>query len=586
MMAVTIDVLRSSIQTPVLLATMQSLPVHQRLRGHTIIKGLLDPFSFLTIGIFLWVFTGKHQPDFQILSIVLFGLILCWLLFSFSVDKNYKETLQTALRNRTLNERDISITDKESLEFLLEKMVTGSETEAISVLKLISSKATENKEFLEKALAHPSTNVKQFALHIIESQQYIEALPTLIGLFDSPQHIDILPDLIHTVSALDSSYNMSAFLTHAEARVVYAATIASYSKEDISQRQMAENNVEELFNTNNPQGRIKALEIVAELKSNAYNQIIIDSFDDEDIGVRKAAWCAAGCIADNELMERLISYFRLIPNDTGILEALAKGGNKSLPVIKEFLIDHRCEGSKSRKLISLLVKIGGEASANILDECLNRFPEDADTLMRSMVLLNIKNKQNNDHYKNSIKQNLSAGAAILFKLQFAQHYNLNVAKALELELQSIKNKCLWLFSFLYDTETIKKAQAGFQANTRESVANALELVQLAVPKHLGQLFCTLFEIASTNEKCMQLQRTIRAPHLNDATLVKNILFDIDYNFNNWTKACVLYSLQDKEQLIRKEYIEPFLHSENELLKDTAAFIFSKSHVSENHRQKI
>ena len=46
-LALATDVLRMAVQSPVLLAAMQPLPTHQRLRGHTLLKGLMDPFAFL-----------------------------------------------------------------------------------------------------------------------------------------------------------------------------------------------------------------------------------------------------------------------------------------------------------------------------------------------------------------------------------------------------------------------------------------------------------------------------------------------------------------------------------------------------------
>ena len=52
-MAIAVDILRSSIQSPVLLATLQPLPAQQRLRGHTIIKGLMRSIFFFGNGRFV-----------------------------------------------------------------------------------------------------------------------------------------------------------------------------------------------------------------------------------------------------------------------------------------------------------------------------------------------------------------------------------------------------------------------------------------------------------------------------------------------------------------------------------------------------
>lgn len=153
-LAAVTDVLRAAIQTPVLLATMQPLPTSQRLRGHTIIKGLMDPFAFLTMGILLSLLPSPEN-NFSILGFILLGLIVCSIIFALLVDANYTQTLTQAIRNRTLNERFISITDNESLKLLLNRLKEGNETEAISILQLIAAQPVDKKVFFESGLQHP-----------------------------------------------------------------------------------------------------------------------------------------------------------------------------------------------------------------------------------------------------------------------------------------------------------------------------------------------------------------------------------------------------------------------------------------------
>jgi len=110
------DVLRAAIQLPVMLATMQPLPTHKRLRGHTIIKGLMDPFAFLAMGLMLLILQpAGHEISFNLLGYILVGLLVCWIIFALLVDGNYAGILEEAIQKRTLNERFISITDNDSL---------------------------------------------------------------------------------------------------------------------------------------------------------------------------------------------------------------------------------------------------------------------------------------------------------------------------------------------------------------------------------------------------------------------------------------------------------------------------------------
>ena len=51
--SILVEVLRTSFNTPVLLTLMQPLPIHERLRAHNIVKGIMDPFAFFITGVVL-----------------------------------------------------------------------------------------------------------------------------------------------------------------------------------------------------------------------------------------------------------------------------------------------------------------------------------------------------------------------------------------------------------------------------------------------------------------------------------------------------------------------------------------------------
>src|SRR5882724_9824957 len=213
--AIVVDILRSAIQSPVLLATLQPLPVHQRLKGHTIIKGLMDPFAFLAIGVLLLsVPSLGTEMNLKLLSIVLFSIIILWIFFALQVDRNYLQTLSAAIKRRLLNERDIILTDNDSLNFLLRKTKEGTEEEALTILQLISSQPVNHEKFYLEGLHHPSIRVKQLTLGYIRSQHYSDLLPELKKLLEAPDVISYLPQLLRTISALDTKEDISSYLSH------------------------------------------------------------------------------------------------------------------------------------------------------------------------------------------------------------------------------------------------------------------------------------------------------------------------------------------------------------------------------------
>ncbi|RYG45475.1 MAG: hypothetical protein EOO01_17750, partial [Chitinophagaceae bacterium] len=70
--SIIVDILRSSINSPVFLTIMQPLPAHDRLRAHTIVKGIMDPFASLITGIILIAVIELHvSAELLALSYVL-----------------------------------------------------------------------------------------------------------------------------------------------------------------------------------------------------------------------------------------------------------------------------------------------------------------------------------------------------------------------------------------------------------------------------------------------------------------------------------------------------------------------------------
>jgi ATP:ADP antiporter, AAA family len=576
--AVMFEVLRSAILTPVLLASMQPLPTHQRLRGHTIVKGFMDPVAFFFTGIVLLILpTVEGKVDFSLVSFFLLIMIIGWIYFSLTVEKDYINTLEVAVRDRTLNARDISITDKDSLNYLMNRLTTGSEKEAISVLQLVSSQPAYNKEFLEKALYHKSVNVQSYALNIVKMQKAIDLLPQVKDLMLVTQNINLLILCIDTVSAIAPNEDLSEYIKHPDPEVSHSAILALLSQKNFNIDETAGIDLQKLFDSADSNDRMKALQIAGESNSNNFSAKVIEMMKDSSTVVRQAARRAAVKIGTKDLIDALMVEYASTNSDAEILEALVSGGPSTLAGIKKFLHKHKCNGSKSRKLISLLGKMGGSESVEVLEECLRSFPENSNIILLSLHQANIKSVDSDKQYILTLRENLIAASHILFKIQFAsQHYsNKIVYQALELELLEIRKKCLLLFLFLFDSEKIKRAQIGFDLNTKESVANALELINVTVPKEFAVPFSIIYENASIDDKCMQLRNFVPPPLLTNTAFVKNILFDVNYIFNNWTKSCVLYSLADNKLDVNIQFIEPFRNSENKVLKNTADFLVEK-----------
>lgn|GEM_PF-549146 len=574
-LAAVTDVLRAAFQTPVLLVTLQPLPTHKRLRGHTIIKGLMDPFAFLTMGVLLWLLPSSEE-HFNILGFVLLGLVVCWIVFAVLVDDNYAHTLTEAIRNRTLNERFISITDSESLALLLQKLKKGNETEAISILQLIAQQPINKKDFFEAGLQHSSPHVQQLTLQLIQTHKDTEVLPFLKKLLTTNASAELFPEIIKTLSLLDANEDMSAFLLHSNTEVVKEALIAQLKQKNESAKQDAEKKLQQLFQSKNDKDKIIALQVASVCKNEHFNETILQLMQHPNQQVQQAAFKAAA-VSENALCVNNLFNVFVHTDDEKALEALKESEENCLPLIKNFLWKEKCEGTKCRKLISMIGKIKNKAALQLLEECIVQFPSKADIIMTVIFQNNIHPHRNLQPYKKTIHECLNAAANILYSINFLdQVRNTILIKALYLELDDLRNKCLDIFAFIYDAEKMRRAKIGFATKSKDAQANALELVQLTVPKEFGGMFTNIFEKTSIKDKITELRKIVPEPHITEDILIKNILFDVGYTFNNWTKSCALYSMKDDRVIINAEFIKPFLHAQNAVLKETAEYILKGS----------
>ncbi len=114
--------------------------------------------------------------DLRLLSFVILVTIVLWIIWIFSADKNYLQTLTQAIKNRSLNEREILITDAESIEVLRKRISGGDESDAVFVLHLLNQQSFEVKnELILRGLQHPSALVRQEAIKVISSIDKKEA---------------------------------------------------------------------------------------------------------------------------------------------------------------------------------------------------------------------------------------------------------------------------------------------------------------------------------------------------------------------------------------------------------------------------
>jgi len=147
-----------------------------------------------------------------------------------------------------------------------------------------------------------------------------------------------------------------------------------------------------------------------------------------------------------------------------------------------------------------------------------------------------------------------------------------INSSLNIELIEIRNILICLFGCLYDHEKAFKIKQGLDMKKKESVANAMELIDMIVKKELAIPFNKLYEPADIEYRSNSLKSFLPPDKVSQTQeILSKILEEKPITYNVWTKACSMYISKKTSAAITPGLIEKFIHSENMLLKETALY---------------
>jgi ATP:ADP antiporter, AAA family len=575
--AMTIEALRTSLISPVLLTLMQPLPTTERLRAHNIVKGIMDPFAYLFSGLLLLLLFRTQQFNLATINHVLVVLSIVWIVGIIFVHKQYLKTLIRTVSSRYFSQEEFNMYDKATREMVAEKIENGNELEVLYVLNMLDSNAEEkNKELVIKALHHPSSKVISEAIRIVDSHQISEANIKLRQLIQNHPDPLIRSDAIKVFGKFDFDESIVATcLRHAEPLIEKAAIVAVLNHRDNSLKEEAKNKLYDLLHSVQPEQRIEGIQLVAALViERGFDDNIKTLLQDPDKRVVDAAIRATGEKLNYPLLPEIFGKWN--EHEKTVVEALVKGGNLSLPIIRKELIEKPVSSKKAERLIFVCGRIGTEAAQQELIGFLNHIPHRSASIIKALYRCRYTPQPSDQKFLESVTREYIVSAAEILHMQ--KRLNPNHGKyslllnSLEIELSETREVLLCLFSFLYDREKITKVKNTLLLRKKELQANAFELVDMTVRKDFAHPFNTVFEQGSIEDRCEELRNIFPKDGFPEIeSVLTRILGEDKFNYNHWTRACSLYTSKKYIHRIHESLIRKYLQSDNYLLKQTAEY---------------
>ena len=575
MAAIAVEVLRTTITNPVFLTVMQPLNPNARSKAHAIVKGIMDPFAFLFAGVLLIIINNLKQGD-ELLTIcyILAFFGISWIVSILLVNRSYHHTLLKAISSRFFSQDEFKLSDEELQQQILKKIKTGNETEIINILQMLNTQISGgSKEIIFKLLDHPSDNIKKVTLLLIQTRNIKGAEEKLKILADHDKNKEIQILAVQSLCKEQNEHHyLKHYLHHHDAGIKAAALIGMLKSNDKENHHYAEEIITELVQSDHTKDKQTALQVLTEVKD-VYCHPHLTNLFTTDRSLRLAAFKAIGESATPLLIERVMIYFKEHPLHVGA--SLQAAGEKSIPFILKEISNNDANTFFKEKLITVLGKIGGQKAQAILFELLEKYPSYAGVIAKSLHRSRYSATETTQEKLEEISlAYIIYGTELLYMQSLLEHdenYAL-INSSLNIELIEIRNILICLFGCLYDHEKAFKIKQGLDMKKKESVANAMELIDMIVKKDLAIPFNKLYEPADIEYRSNSLKNFLPQDKVSQTQeILSKILEEKPISYNVWTKACSMYISKKTSSAVTPGLIEKFIHSENLLLKETALY---------------
>ena len=583
-MAVLSETLKSALQDPVFIAVMQPLKSSLRLRGHTIVKGIMDPFAlvFGSIIILGVMSISGGSVNLHLLSYILIGLITAWIVMVFVVDRSYVGSLVDGLNNRYIQGREIDLSKEATLQLMATKIPTAPLGEAIYLLQLAAKLPIERKEpLLILGLKNPDADVQIEAIKWIEIERIHATLPDLQNILLNNPPKKLLAQTIQAICIIQHEEDVedfSIYLDNKDIEVIKASVIGLLRNGSINAVVAAGQKLQQLRDSTIAQERVIAAEVVGSLKVKSFYKSLFKLLHDSDNRVVVAAIEASGKLQSEKLAMVLMEKLENPKYQHASLQALQQSGQIALPAISQFITDPLLGKSTRLGLFHTIALIGGTRAQEVLLDCLHRFKGWRVDIYHALHLCSFR--ATDEHRKDieeRIEHELDFAVHLLYQTHWLQEHNENelLQNALLLELNQAKIRLLWLFSFIYDNDKIMRAKNGFQIQKKESIANAQEIIDLTVDKEYSARFNTIFEQGTIIERMTQLKLYVKIAVLSVDDITREVLESTEFQYNHWTRAVVLHTLSDLAIVNNRQTILAYKSSSERLLKETSTLALNR-----------
>ncbi len=474
------DVLKYSLLDPLFLALFQPLEAHTRLRGHTIVKGFVDPLGLVIVGDLL--FAGEHNFEDTMYFLLAGGIALVsllWLWSCWQLNKAGLEILKSSLRKRFLEGQSIPFVGKTIAELLTAKLSNGTASEGIYALRMLEGNShADYVHLLRTALDRPEPELQRYALQALAERDATLPATLLEGLATQGNHPDL--QTLATKLLLQSSPGHTqdeAWRTHENDAIRKGAIAGLILNPEPSAAELGITLMRRMVNSEDVAEQMTGLWLIGETNQATMGTSLPQMLRDGSPQVVGGAIQAAGKLSDPDSLPILIELLRHPAHRGEALEALqyfplegVLAVASSQPDVLPMICKVASRRQSTEAIDFLLAQLRSE-SRNLRREAL-----DALTKMGFHDAKRPELKALFQRLLHHLGQDMAQFQLLTEEKQFA------LAAALEIELHALVDQILMTLSMQYDRSLVMRARQGLRFQGHDHRAGALEILDQVLPR--------------------------------------------------------------------------------------------------------
>jgi ATP:ADP antiporter, AAA family len=339
-------------------------------------------------------------------------------------------------------------------------------------------------------------------------------------------------------------------------------------------------NIFKMATSRSSDSRFLAANLVSFVDDDQHLSSLILLLRDFDPKVKKAALIAASKYQNRELVPILIENLSSQDYYSLAYDAIIKTGENSLDYIEQVFLNTKAE----ERILKRLVKAMGEmGSLKAFEELLSKIDNPSvEVSLQALQSLRNSKFRPQDQLLNRVLNSLVKVISILGQnftflasLKKDGIYE-NVAVAIEEDIRLNYHQIYLMLSLAYNHKTIDSMREYLENDDVQGNNFALEVLDNFIDNNLKSVLMPVLQHSNFFTKYKQLQNYFSLELVSHEEALSNILTSEYNQVSLWTKASILHSMMnDNEVKINNEIIACLFHSDSLVRESAACLIYDK-----------